>query len=155
MRHRSIAAVALMAAACVPPKPAPPAPVALTVALTPAAAVSRATRAATLLGYTPIVADGTGGTLVTVRRYEREGHAVALVCAFGRGSVAERHLVAQHRVTVSAVPRGDSTALVVRGEVEASYPTLTGVMARAPNAVDCQSRGGVESAIADSVRAGP
>ncbi|GEM_PF-2498361 len=152
MRRVAVICATLGCAGCVPPAPSAPAPTELVVAVAATEVIQRANRAAALLGYSPVVADASGGVLVTARSYQRDTYTERLVCRFARGSIAETHLVARHRVTVSVTARGDSAAVVVRGEVEASYPSLSGVLAMPASTTDCQSTGSLEAALAEAVR---
>lgn len=142
----------LLAAACVPPKPDAPAPTQLRVRATPARVIQTGASELALAGFEVAVADATGGILTAKRVRGPGGNSDYLTCGYAHNSIKDRSNNTSLTVSINARQGGDSSDVVVTTNVQSSYPSLTGVMAVAPNEKDCVSNGAIEKRVVDALK---
>lgn len=153
-RVASVCVLGLCVAGCVPPAPSQLAPERLLVrGQAPADILRGVVSRAAAAGWIPVVSDVNGGTVVVRQQLTGAATRGPLACAWQPGSISETHAVATVMTTVQATADSAGTAVTSATRVHVEFPSLSGIMAKAPSDTDCASTGRLEDAILGPLRA--
>jgi len=146
-----VSALALLTGACVS-MPIAPVPRDLMVPGAPADVVRESARALALAEFELTTSDAAAGILQAKRtRGPRSVNWSALKCFFDSNSGAYGHLRSTIAITLSAVPRGDSSAVRIATVVTSSYPGM-GLLA-GEHEDHCVSNGTIEASVVQALAA--
>jgi hypothetical protein len=153
MRRALVAGLLVSLVGCVPMPPAPTqiAPQKLNSPLPPVEVVRRATAKLIDMGFDIALSDATGGV---VQSKLARATPVQVTCRWPKGSIAAQSGVAILTLSINAIKDGEGSAVTITSRVSAEYPSLTGIMARAPNGEDCASNGSAERSVATAITGG-
>jgi hypothetical protein len=148
--------VGLIAAACVPPKPAQLAPKGVASAKAAAEAAQVAARALAADGFEITLSDASAGIVTAKRVKAKDGNSAFVVCRFAHRSIAETNMETTITITVSAKPEATGSSVIVTNAVRATFPSLQASIytATPPSDDDCASTGLAEEHVLRALGSG-
>lgn len=149
--HPGVSAVVLCAlVGCYNVGPAP-VPRELIVSRTPSEVVRAAASSLASLEFEIGHSDPSTGIIQARRVRGPHGNDQYIKCAHDKASTLASNLRSTVAISLTATPRGDSSAVRIATVVTASYPSLANSLAIADNEKDCITTGEAESRLAQAL----